>query len=103
MLCFFSDPIVYFVPINFYNNLNKNVEIKTSLNKPFDSVSADPRSAFRYTLRALSPARVILYAVEKDTRKRVLVNGRESASLLPQISVGRFYKINITAGKILLY
>ena len=99
LFVFFSVPIRYFIPIFFYNQLNKDVVIRTSLQKPFDVISATSNSTFRYVLRPLNPGRALIYAFEKDSGKRLLVNDKQTVSLLTNSSLTRYWPVRITEGR----
>lgn len=98
----FSGPIKYFVPLSFTNNLNKTVEIRTTLKRPFDIIDAQPKQKFRYILRPLTMGRVSIFAVAKESKERLLVNNKFAVSLLPNRTLSRYWSIDIT-GKFQLF
>ncbi|XP_028402030.1 uncharacterized protein LOC114524971 [Dendronephthya gigantea] len=89
-------PIKFFAPVSFTNSLNKEVEIRTTLKKPFDVIFAQPKQQFRYILRPPSMGRVSIFAYEKESRQRLLVNRKFTVSLLPNRTISRYWPINIT-------
>ncbi|CAB4011013.1 Glyco X precursor, partial [Paramuricea clavata] len=90
-------PIRYFLPIFFFNRLDKDVVITTTLKAPYGNLSVAPNGSFRYVLRPLNPGHVLIHATEKDSGKRLLVNNKETVSLRTNSSLTRYWPIDITA------
>lgn len=55
---------------------------------------------FTSTLRSASTNRVTINAEEKETNKKVAVNGKGTIYLIPQETPSQLYSVEITEGRI---